>query len=428
MKINLIYPNKAYRKGRQKAIRSFFRTPPLNLLFLAGLTPRDIKVHIIDERYEPINFDEPVDLVAITAITSIAPRAYQIGDEFKKRGIPVILGGIHPSFLPDEALKHATTVVIGEAELIWEEVIKDFQSGKLKNFYRCSEYSDLKGLPMPRWDILPNRKKYIPFIQTTRGCPNNCEFCSVTTFSGRKIRTRPVDEVIKEIKALSRGFVVFVDDNIFAKPKYAKELFHKLTPLRIKWGSEASLNFIKNFELLKLAAQSGCRALFIGIESVSQKALDSMSKGFNKVKEFKSIIKKLHEYKIAVNASLIFGFDEDDKGVFEQTVKFLDDSRVDSANFSILTPLPGTRLYSKLKNADRIFEKDWSKYDTLHVTYFPKNMSIDELKKGLGWTYRKFYSFSNTFKRMFRSIGRCPFMIPANLGFFIAARRKLIID
>ncbi|MDI6839778.1 MAG: radical SAM protein [bacterium] len=427
MKLTLIYPDQSHRK--RKAIRNFFRAAPLNLLILAGLTSRDTKVQIIDERYEPINFDEPVDLVGITAITSIAPRAYQIGDEFKKRGVPVVLGGMHPSFLPNEAIKHATSVVIGEAELLWPELLNDFRAGKLKKFYRSCNYSDLQKIPFPRWDILPHSNRYVYLVQTTRGCPNNCAFCSVTPFSGKRIRTRPVHHIIDEIKASLRRFVVFIDDNIFAKPKYAKELFQSLIPLRIKWGGEASLNFMKNTEVLKLAAKSGCRILFIGVESVSQKALDGVNKGFNKIKEFKSIVQELHKLGIAVFTSLMFGFDEDDKGVFKRTVKFLNETKVDGSIFSILTPLPGTKFYESLKRAGRIFKHDWSKFDALHATYLPQKMSPHELEHGLNWTYRKFYSAFNTFRRIIRGWHRGLSIVPVvNIGYFIGTRRGLITE
>lgn len=430
MQIKFIYPDSSKTHNAQsKPIRQFFRAPPLNLLILAGLTPRDIEVKIIDERYTAINYDAPVNLVAITAMTSTAPRAYQIADEFKKRGVKVVLGGVHPSFLPEEAIQHANSVVIGEAELVWRQLLEDYRAGKLKEFYRSKDYPCLDNLPFPRWDLLPNRKRYVHFIQAMRGCPNNCDFCSVPEFSGRKIRTRPILEVIEEIKTFSKGFVIFIDDNIFAKVAYAKELFRALIPLKIKWGAEASLNFInRDPEILKLASKSGCRALFIGIESISQKALDGVNKSFNKVKDFAETVRKLHQHRISVISSLIFGFDEDDIGVFKRTLKVLNELKVDASIFSILTPLPGTKLYSKLKSAGRIFEHDWSKFDALHATFKPLKMLPSELEKGVEWLYRKFYSLPNTLRRIARQGIRCPFIIPANIGYFIGVKRKLIIN
>lgn len=429
MHIKLIYPDSSKTHGNHsQAIRQFFRAPPLNLLILAALTPRDIKVEIIDERYTPINFNESVDLVGITAITSTALRAYQIGDEFKKKGVKVVLGGIHPSFLPDEAIQHASSVVIGEAELIWRQLLEDCANNKLKRFYRSEEYPSLEAIPFPRWELLPNRNRYVYFVQAMRGCPNNCDFCSVTDFSGRKIRTRPVSNVIEEIKTLSKGFVIFIDDNLFAKPSYAKELFQALIPLKIKWGGEVSLNFINGDpELVKLAAKSGCRALFIGMESVSQMALDGVNKSFNKVSEFAETVRLLHQYRISVIASFMFGFDEDEPTVFKQTLNVLNKLKVDAAIFSILTPLPGTKLYSKLKSAGRIFEQDWSKFDALHSTFKPLKMTSSELERGLKWLYQKFYSIPNILRRT-AHFWRIPlFMIPVNLAYFIAAKRNLIV-
>jgi len=398
------------------------------LLILAGLTPPNIDIEIIDERYQSINFDEPVDLVGITALTSLAPRAYQIADELMKRKVKVVIGGVHPSFLPDEAIQHADAVVIGEAEIVWRQLLEDYASGSLKRFYH-SEPPSLDKVPFPRWELIPNRNRYVNLIQCMRGCPNNCDFCSVPKFSGRKIRTRPIQQVIEEIKNLPKGFIAFIDDNIFGRPSYAKELFHALIPLKIKWAGEASLNFIKGFpELLKLAAKSGCRVFLIGMESISQKALDGVNKGFNRVKEFGKVVRMLHNLGISVVPSFIFGFDEDDPGVFERTLKFLNEIKVDAASFSILTPLPGTPLYYRLKSAGRIFEQDWSKFDGAHATFKPLKMSPSELEKGVDWIYRKFYSVPNTLKRIVRRWRKNPFIIPINLSFFISEKRGLIID
>lgn len=423
MKILLVYPNRFEEKDKRK----FLRLPPLNLLTLAGLTPKDVEIEILDDRYYDIDFDQKVDAVGITGITCNAPRAYQIADEFRKRGVPVILGGSHFTFMTEEALKHADSLVVGEAEGVWEKVITDLRKRNLQRKYQAPCFSDLSKVPLPRWDLLPERNRYLTFLQTSRGCPNDCDFCSVTKFSGRKVRCRPVAKVIKEIKEvqkrLRKRLVIFVDDNIFANSHYAKTLFKALIPLKIYWGSETSLNFLWNTELVKLAAQSGCKALFLGIESVCQSALDKMGKGFNKVKEYKEVVRKLHHYGIAVIASMMLGSDEEDKTIFQTTHKILRKIDVDAAIFAITTPLPGTRLYQQLEREERIFEKDWSKFDALHPTFCPKKMTIKELEEGHVWVWKKFYSFWPVLRRSLKNLFRCPFMILVNLGYMIAVRK-----
>jgi radical SAM superfamily enzyme YgiQ (UPF0313 family) len=429
MKIKFIYPDR-YASSKKPQF-SFFRTPPLNLLTLAGLTPGDVEIKIVDERYRKIDFDDPVDLVAITSLTCNASHAYEIADEYRKRGVWVVLGGIHPTFMRDEAKLHTDTIVAGEAEDVWGKLVNDFKNGCIKDFY-SSPPPGLSRVPIPRWDLLPDRKRYFTFVQTSRGCPNDCAFCSVTRFSGRRMRVRPVESVIKEIKsagisALQR-FIVFVDDNIIGNIRHAKELFNRLIPLKIKWGSEASINFLKYPGIMKLAAKSGCKALFIGFESISQNALKEVNKGFNKVIEYKKLIRLLHHYGIAVVASLMVGFDDDSPDIFRRTINFLDEAEVDALSLSILTPLPGTRLYDKLKKENRIFEKDWSKFDCLHSTFFPKKMSPRRLELGLDTIYREFYGPMRVLRRLIRIARACPFMIPVNIGFMFGVRKGLVPD
>ena len=428
MKIKLIYPDR-YAKFRKFQF-TFYRTPPLNLLTLAGLTPKDVDIEIIDERYKKIDFDDDVDIVAITVLTTNAVRAYEIADEFRRRGKHVVLGGVHPTFMYDEAKEHADTIVFGEAENIWGKLINDFKKGKIKKTY-YDPNPDLSKVPLPRWDLLPNRNRYVTFIQSSRGCPNNCSFCSVTKFSGRMVRTRPIKDIIREIKSLGprmKKFIIFVDDNILGNMKHALKLFKALTPLKIKWGSEASINLLRNLDMVKTAAKSGCRALFIGFESISEKALEQVNKAFNRVKEYKKLVDTLHKHKIAVIASLMFGFDTDDKNVFKETVNFLDDMKVDAAIFSILTPLPGTEIYNQYKKQGRIFEKDWSKFDALHTTFYQKNISPKELEQGLDTAFREFYKPARVLKRIIRVARIAPFMIPVNLGFMLGVRKGLVPD
>jgi radical SAM superfamily enzyme YgiQ (UPF0313 family) len=365
---------------------------------VAALTPKDVEVTLIDEHVDRIDFEEKVDLVGITSLTATAPRAYEIGDEFKKRGVKVVLGGIHPSVLPEEAIQHADSVVIGEAENLWPEVIGDFKKKRLKKFYQSLEKPSLENLPLPRRDLLQG-KRYLTknFIQTTRGCPFDCDFCSVTKFFGKRHRFRPVGDVIKEIESLEGNFTVFADDNVIAHKKYAKELFKALIPCKKRWFSQADLTMSQDDELLKLAAQSGCEGVYIGFESLTDIGL----KKFKRYINFKEAINKLKSYGIRVEGSFIFGFDSDDKKAFEKTLKFTQELRLDVATFHLLTPLPGTKLYEKLEKENRIVERDWLKYDLSTVVFKPQQMTREELQEGVRWTMKEFYSLSSITKRLF---------------------------
>ncbi len=394
VKLKLIVPVAV----KQKRWIRYFALPPLNLLYLAALTPRDIEVTLTDEHVDKIDFEEEVDLVGITSLTATAPRAYEIADEFRKRGIKVVLGGIHPSVLPQEAVQHADAVVIGEAENLWPQVIEDFTKERLKKFYQSSQKPSLENLPLPRRDLLQG-KRYLTknFIQTTRGCPFNCDFCSVTMFFGKRHRFRPIADVIKEIESLNGNFTVFADDNVAAHTKYAKELFKALVPCKKRWFSQADLTIAQDEELLRLAAKSGCEGLYIGLESLTDVGLKKFKKQIN----FKEAVNRLKSYGIRVEGSFIFGFDSDDKKVFEKTLKFAQELRLDMVTFHLLTPLPGTKLYEKLEEENRIVERDWSKYDLSTVVFEPKQMTREELQEGVRWAMQEFYSLFSITKRLF---------------------------
>ncbi len=403
MKLVLISPAETdiYMKHSKSEARSFWFAR-LSLAMVAALTPKDIDVSIIDENIDNVDFEADVDMVGISVMTAHAPRAYEISRKFRERGVKVVLGGIHPTAVPDEAMQHADTVVAGEAEGVWQDVIEDFKRGSLKKLYRSGKPASLIDLPHPRRDLL-NIKAYNigNTVQTTRGCPFSCEFCSVTDFFGRGYRQRPVDEVIKEVELINAKFVAFVDDNIAGNPKYAKELFRRLTPLKKDWGSQASLTMTKDPELLKLAQESGCTGMFVGIETLSPDNLAQINKTFNKVENYEDAIKKFHDHGISITASIIFGFDNDDEGVFERTIRFLEKNKVDLATFYILTPLPATVWSKKLEAEGRIIERDWAKYNGGHVLFKPKNISPERLQEGYWWAFHQFYSIPSVAKRVF---------------------------
>jgi len=410
MKIELIAPTWIEKVQVKRAKREkVFKIPPLGLLNVAAVTPPDIKVSLTDENVDSIDFDKDVDLVGISTMTSAAPRAYEIARQFRKRGVPVVLGGPHVSALPEEGLQHADAVVVGEAEGVWERLIDDFIHGgkdSLKKIYKNDTLPDLSKIPFPRWDIL-KKERYVvnKVLHLTRGCPYNCSFCSVTQLFGRKIRSRPVDKVVDFIKenigkGLSGRFFVFLDDNIMGNRKYAKELFHALIPLKIIWMSQSSINAAYDEELLDLAAKSGCKALFVGIETISEGALKEVGKTQNRVEFYEEAIKRFHRHGIFIHGAFIFGMDDHDKSIFKTTVDFVNKVKLDGVQYSILTPLPGTRFHKQMEKEGRIIDRDWSNYDCGHVVFRPKKMTPAELDRGMAWAYVKSLSLSSIFRRI----------------------------
>jgi radical SAM superfamily enzyme YgiQ (UPF0313 family) len=376
------------------------RMPELTLPVLAALTPPDVEVIVTEEEIEEVVYKSHVGLVGISYMTPIAARAYEIADEYRKRGAKVVLGGIHATALPEEAIQHADAVVIGEAENVWASVIEDFRAERLKKFYRSECYPDLIGLPTPRRDLLKKGMTFSPYsIQTTRGCPFGCHFCSVTKFFGGTFRFRPVEEVVREIASAGKKIWLFIDDNITGNQTYARELFQELIPLGIKWGGQSTTLLAKNDELLKLAAKSGCLGLFIGFESLNESNLRDMGKRINRVKEYEECVKKFHDHGILVLASFIFGLDHDDKSVFERTLDFLMRTKVVAASLPVLVPYPGTRVYDEMEAEGRILTKDWSKYDLDNAVFRPKLMEPEELEEGARWATCQFYSRSSIISR-----------------------------
>jgi radical SAM superfamily enzyme YgiQ (UPF0313 family) len=429
MLVNLISPRSPTEgtTSREKAVL-FSR---LTLATVAATFPEDVEIRIINDSMDMIDFDEKVDMVGITAMTSTVPRAYEIADKFREKGVTVVLGGIHPTALPEEASLHADAVVIGEAEGTMHHLTNDFKTGKLKKFYRSTNRPDLKNLTLPRKDLLSGNKYYGEWdmIQTTRGCPFDCNFCSVSEFFGQTYRTRPIPDVIKEIKQLkqlnSRTVIFIVDDNITGRPGYAKKLFKALIPLKIRWFGQSSIIIANNKELLKLAAQSGCMALFVGFETLSSSNLEQMGKTTNRVQDYSTAIKKIHDSGIGIVGAFIFGFDSDDDSVFEKTVRFIDRNKLELSSFSILTPLPGTRLHKQMHEQERIIERDWAKYTCGEVVFRPKLLEVDQLQGGYYWARKQISSYSSIFRRTFLPRKSALISLPINLVMRKASRAFL---
>ncbi|MCR3921269.1 MAG: B12-binding domain-containing radical SAM protein [Firmicutes bacterium] len=358
-KLLLINPSNPCKTGL--TINRSSRFPPLGLGIIAALTPDDWNVKIIDENIEAFEFEE-ADLVGITAFTASAKRAYDIAKEYRERGISTIIGGIHASMVPDEARIYVDTVVIGEVESIWATVISDFENGKLKSIYQ-GELINADIIPKARHDLFHGGYMF-GAVQTARGCPMDCEFCSVTQFNGHKYRQRPIDDVLDEVKSIPQKMIFFVDDNILGHGINANEraikLFKGMISQGIKkdWFCQASINFADNDEVLKYAAKSGCKMVFLGLEAEDEESLGSINKKMNiKVgpDKYRDVIAKINRHKIAVLVAFIYGLDNDSSELLEKRIEYIVKSPVDVMQTTILTPLPGTRLFKKFEDDERGF-------------------------------------------------------------------------
>lgn len=396
MRLKLIVPLQD-----KKAVK--YLAPPLGLGVLAALTPPEIDVSITDENIEEVDFEEKVDLVGISVITPAAYNAYRIADKYREKGVRVILGGFHVTALPEEAIQHADAVCLGEMESIWQEVLDDFKQGNLQRVYRCKGWPSPLKIPIARRDLFKKRGYLIRnTILTTRGCPFTCDFCSVRSFFGGTYRFRPIEDILEEIATFKRGGppVVFVDDSVIADPKRSKELFKALISYKIKWISQGTITMANDDELLDLMSRSGCVGIFIGFESLSQANLARSGKGINKVEQFEEAIKKIHSYGMIIMGAFMFGMDDDDESIFEKTLTFARRNKLELVAFGIITPFPGTPLYSKMKQAGRLLHENWKHYDAAHVVFKPKLMSPRVIQEGQAWAWKEFYSYPSIYQRL----------------------------
>lgn len=413
MEICLIAAESARCRGNDaRRVNPLF--PPLGLMTVAALTPERHNVTIIDESVEAADLEIEPDLIGLTAMTAAAPRAYELADEYRARGIPVVMGGMHASALPEEALEHVDAVVVGEAEGQWPRLLDDFAAGGLRGVYRNREFPPASSIPAARRDLIdtdPYPAKHV--MQATRGCPFACSFCTVSTFFGRTLRTRPIEHVLAEAEQIDGAPITLVDDNIMGHPQYAREFFAAWADTGKSFWSQASTTMLKTPELIAQAAQAGCKALFVGFESISQAQLEGIGKRFNPIEKYEELVRRLHDAGIAVIGSFMFGLDGDDEDVFERTADFAEQTEIDIGQFSILTPLPGTRLHQQLEDAGRITVRDWSRYNGSHVTFEPAGMSAEALENGFRWIYERFYSWRSILSRVGSRI--TPLVWTANL-------------
>ncbi|WP_209442394.1 B12-binding domain-containing radical SAM protein [Neoroseomonas oryzicola] len=400
MKIAFIRPN-------MYAGRSSDAMEPLCFAILKGLTPPDVETVLYDERLEEVPLDETCDLVAMTVETYTARRAYAIADRYRSRGIPVVMGGYHPTFLPEEAARHADAVVVGDAEGIWPRVVEEARAGRLSSHYKADGFADLAGAHYDR-SIFAG-KKYAPvaLVQYSRGCKFNCDFCSIRAFYGANLRQRPVDELVAEIAGLGQRHIFFVDDNIFINPKKAKELFRALIPLKIRWSCQVSIDIVKDPELLPLMKASGCATALIGFESLDAANLKQMNKGWNqKFASYEQALSQFADVGIMIYGTFVFGYDHDTPASFDAAVDFARQNRFWLANFNPLTPTPGAPLHDRLIAEGRMVFNEWwldPNFRYGDATFEPRAMTASELTEGCFRARRAFNTWGSLIGRFVAS-------------------------
>ncbi len=411
MRLTIIHPSIG-RKPGQKYIGTW-QMEPLPAATIAGLTPPDVEVKFYDDRMESIPVDEPTDLVAISVETYTARRAYQIASDYRRRGVPVVMGGFHAMLCPEEVGQYADALVVGEAEEIWPTLIDDARHGTLQRIYRAPRRPSLGGLRPDR--SIFQGKRYLPIglVEAGRGCHFKCDFCAIQTAFERTQTRRPVDDIVREIQTLrdqNKRFFFFVDDNITSNMREAKELYEALIPLKIRWVSQASINAAHDEEFLDLITRSGCEGLLIGFESLNPENLRAMDKGFNTMKGgYEAALANLRRYGVKLYLTFVFGYDEDTPETFQQTADFAKEHNIYIGAFNHLTPFPGTPLYQRLEQEGRLLYDAWwldENYRYNMIPFQPKRMSPEALQRGCLEARKSFYAWSSILRRSMDKVNR----------------------
>ncbi len=423
-KILLINP--AYSESLHSNIK-VLTIPPLNLAMIARYTPEHYDVEIVDEAVEHLDIEAPADLVGITCMTPLAPRAYEIAQSFRTRGVPVVMGGIHVSYMTDEALRYADAVVAGEGENLWPRLLQDFEQGRMQKVYRSCDQPEIENLRAPRRDLLRG-KYFVETVQTGRGCPINCNFCSVTAFNGPRYRLRDIDNVISEIHGIKSKRIFIVDDNIVgAGMKYirrTKELFDRLRECGKEWGGQTCLNIVEHEDVLKSAARSGCKGFLIGFESLDAETIGAFHKPVNlraNTRNFRDAIKKIHDHGIAIVGCFIFGADTQGKDAFRRTVDFVLENEIDAVQMTLETPLPGTAFYRQMVDEQRLlltnYPQDWKHYNIVEPVFRMKGMTPSEAYEGLLNAYSEVSSFKTSLLRGLRTFRKTRSLFSTGISF-----------
>jgi radical SAM superfamily enzyme YgiQ (UPF0313 family) len=385
--------------------------PPAPLvapLTLAGLTPDDWDTKVLMDKGDPIDYVEEATLAAISIpCSSLALRAYRIADAFRKHHVKVVLGGVHPTFLPEEASRHADAVVLGEAEEIWNEVLQDASSGNLKSIYRSKGPADLSRCATPRWDLLDDQKIMNYVVQCSRGCPHECDFCSVTALLGRKIRLKKLSRILDEVKTIAdrgKGTIFFSDDNFLALPgRFLDTLLDEVKKHRIRWYTQTSVDLVlKRRERLRQMADAGCKIVFLGLESLDRSALEAMRKRQNLGIDYGEVIRRIRSAGIIPWVGFIVGNDEDRDETFEEIERFVERHNITHLNVGIAVPFPGTEFYGRLEREGRLFERNWDLYDGGHLCFQPKNFTPQEFEKKFVALYQRIFALDRSYGRLCR--------------------------
>lgn len=402
MYIKLIQP-KMEKRPMDTEIK-IHMAPPLGLLTIANLLRKSHKISIENENIQDIIYNDKPDIVGITVTVDAFPRAVLIADKFRKKGIPVVAGGIYittaTNTIPDGCFD---VLCIGMAEGTWPYIIQDFTNGFLKKEYICSNKLTGQDIVSPAYDLINSEKYlYCNVVHTSRGCPYRCDFCYNSSIS-RQYINRPVHDVIKDILATHSRHIMFIDDNFIGNPEWTKKLIRKIKPMHLKWNAAVSANILEMQDLLDEMKESGCQSLFIGFESINPDSLNDIHKKQNVTNKYKNLVNAIHSRGIMINASFVFGLDSDKPEIFRATLEWIIAHKIETVTSHILTPYPGTALYDKLKSEGRILTSDLSLYNTANVVFSPANMTKKELYQGYLWIYREIYSFKNIIRRIPKS-------------------------
>lgn len=426
LRIVLISPKGPLYRRRGGIFKRSLRYMPLTLPTLAALIPDDVPAEVtcIDEGIGDVDLDLEADLIGITVITGTAPRAYELSEHFRRRGIPLVLGGPHVTLVPEDAQPHADSIVVGYAEDEWPRLLRDLAAGCMQPQYTQSPDLDLAGRPRPDRSVLPKRR-YITsdVFEATRGCVHDCSFCVVPSAWGRKPLHKPVAEVVEDITRQQARRAIFVDLNLIANKDYATQLLEALIPLDIEWYGLATTLLCDDLPLLNLVARSGCRGLLMGLESLSVQNLRTGHKQFNHPEKYAQVVQRLHARKIALQGCFVFGLDGDTPDVFLKTAQFAVDAKIDLPRFAIVTPFPGTGLYRQLHSEGRILTDNWELYDGQHVVFQPAQMSVDELQRGNETAWKHAYGWPNIARRLRHTAAPWHVGLLTNIGYRHYARR-----
>jgi radical SAM superfamily enzyme YgiQ (UPF0313 family) len=431
MKIKLISPDPQW--DSRVCSSETHKVLKVSLPLLAALTPPGHEIKIVDEAFAPDDTEEAVDIVGLTVMTELAPRAYRLADLYRARGVKVVLGGIHPTVLPEEALRHADAVVIGEGEETWPALVRDAAAGKLASVYRAPGPSDLSRLPIPARQLYPRpaRRALTPLgvgIEASRGCAYDCEFCSIGRVMGRTYRARPVGRVLDEIAAIESVHLFFVDDALALDRRTAKTLFTEMAPFRTKWIGQGTLSLAEDLDLLRLMRRAGCHGLLVGFETVTPAAQDTLRKSRALKITPAEAARRFHGEGISLLGAFIFGFDHETGDVFDRTIEFALRLRLEALQVRLLTPFPGTALYERLQAAGRLFAPDWwlEGFQPGKLLFRPQGMAPEALIEGVARVQRELHSWPGIARRFFGVIPlkRRPIDLALYAGLNLGQRKR----